>query len=104
MRRDLYEENRWLARNLYKAFNQARELSLARILDRQASRYFVPWLPDYASANRELLGKDYFPYGVEENRTCLETYLRWCTEQGITKRHLEPEDLFAIETGAAYRV
>lgn len=104
MRRALYERNSWIARNLYKAFCEARELSIARIMDRQASRYFVPWLPDYVDEVRPTLGGNYFPYGIEENRTCLEVYLRWCHEQGITRRHLKPEELFAQETGAAFRV
>ncbi len=85
MRREVDERNPWIARNLYKAFSEARELSLERIFDRQASRIFVPWLPDLAEDGRKLLGKTYFPYGIEENRTCLEVYLKWCFEQGITE-------------------
>ncbi|MFM1814583.1 MAG: hypothetical protein RLZ98_1278 [Pseudomonadota bacterium] len=104
MRREVYERNPWIARNLYKAFSEARARSLERIFDRQASRIFVPWLPDLAEDGRKLLGASYFPYGIEENRTCLEVYLKWCFEQGITKRRLAPEELFAKEIGAAYRV
>ena len=50
------------------------------------------------------LGKDYYPYGLEENRHTLEVYLRWCFEQGIAKRPLTPEELFAPETRTRFKV
>ncbi|MDH3242270.1 MAG: 4,5-dihydroxyphthalate decarboxylase [Alphaproteobacteria bacterium] len=104
MRRDVYEANPWLAQNLLKAFNQARDMSLARIFDRQTSRFMVPWFVDFAEAQKELLGADFFPYGLEENRKTLEVYLRWCHEQGIARRLLSPDELFAPETRTAFKV
>lgn len=104
MRRDVYEANPWLAQNLYKAFIEARERSLARIFDPQTSRFMVPWIVDYAAKQKAFLGKDYYPYGLEENRPTLEVYLGWCHEQGIAKRLLAPEELFAPETATRFRV
>lgn len=104
IRRPVYERNPWIAQNLYKAFHAARASSLARIFDRQASRLFIPWIADYAEETRKTLGKDFFPYGIEENRRTLEVYLKWCFEQGIARRQLKPEDLFAPETRTAFRV
>ncbi len=104
IRREVYEANRWLAQNVVKAFAQAREMSLARIFDRQTSRFMVPWFVDYAEQKKALLGKDYYPYGLEENRHTLEVYLRWCFEQGITKRELTPDELFAPETRTQFKV
>ncbi|MCZ6848781.1 MAG: 4,5-dihydroxyphthalate decarboxylase [Alphaproteobacteria bacterium] len=104
IRRDVYEANRWLAQNLLKAFTQAREMSLARIFDRQTSRFMVPWIVEYAEQKKAQLGKDYYPYGLEENRHTLEVYLRWCFEQGICKRPLTPDELFAPETRTRFKV
>ncbi len=104
IRRPVYERNPWIAQNLYKAFHAARTSSLARIFDRQASRLFVPWIAEYAEETRKVLGKDFFPYGIDENRRTLEVYLKWCFEQGIARRQLKPEDLFAPETRTAFRV
>lgn len=104
IRRDVYEANRWLAQNAYGAFIEARERSLARIFDRQTSRFMVPWIVDYAEEKRAQLGKDFYPYGLEENRHTLEVYLRWCFEQGISKRELTPDELFAPETKTKFRV
>lgn len=104
IRRDVYEANRWLAQNLIKAFTKARDMSLARIFDRQTSRFMVPWLVDYAEEQKALLGDQFFPYGLEENRGTLEVYLRWCFEQGIARRLLTPDELFAPETASAFKV
>jgi 4,5-dihydroxyphthalate decarboxylase len=104
LRRAVYAANPWIAQNLYKAFHAARTASLARIFDRQASRLFVPWIADYAEETRKVLGKDFFPYGIEENRRTLEVYLKWCVEQGIARRPMKPEELFAPETRTAFRV
>ncbi|MGE0627549.1 MAG: hypothetical protein AB7O43_06950 [Hyphomicrobiaceae bacterium] len=104
IRRPIYEANPWLARNLYKAFEEARQRSLARIFDRQASRFFVPWIADRAMEGLAAFKSDYFPYGIDQNRTCLEAFLKWCSEQGITRRRLKPEELFAQELGAAFKV
>ena len=104
IRRDVYEANRWLAQNAYGAFIEARERSLARIFDRQTSRFMVPWIVDYAEEKKAQLGKDFYPYGLEENRHTLEIYLRWCFEQGISKRELTPDELFATETKTRFRV
>lgn len=104
IRRQVYDRNPWIAQNLFKAFLEARERSLARILDRQASRLFVPWLADYVGGIRSEFGKDFFPYGIAENRTTLEAFLGWCADQGIARRRLKPEELFAPETSTRFHV
>jgi 4,5-dihydroxyphthalate decarboxylase len=44
------------------------------------------------------MGKDFWPYGVEPNRKTLETFIRYCCEQGISKRPMAVDELFAKET------
>jgi 4,5-dihydroxyphthalate decarboxylase len=41
------------------------------------------------------MGKDYWSYGVAENRHGLDTLARYAFEQGLTGRVLVVEDLFA---------
>ena len=54
-------------------------------------------------ARREL-GEDWWPYGFEPNRHVLETFLRYHHEQGLSKRRLKAEELFASETLVSFRV
>ena len=40
----------------------------------------------------------------EPNRAVLDTFLRYHHEQGLSKRRLQPEDLFAPETLASFKI
>jgi 4,5-dihydroxyphthalate decarboxylase len=67
IRREVYEANRWIARNLMDAFETAKNRSLERAADITASYYPIPWAADYAQASQAILGQDFWPYGFEEN-------------------------------------
>jgi 4,5-dihydroxyphthalate decarboxylase len=98
LRRDRYEEHPWLARALFKAFEQARRHALDRIDETATLKYMLPWLPDEVARTRGLLGDDYWPYGLAPNKAALGTFLRYSFEQGLALRRLAPADLFAQET------
>lgn len=98
LRRDIYEQNRWLARSLYDAFEEAKALCEQGIDETAAARYMLPWLHDEVARTRAVLGEDYWPYGLEKNLEVLRTFLRYSHAQGLAPRRLEPEDLFAPET------
>jgi len=107
MRRDAYEANRWVARNLLLAFEEARDRSVARILDVTASAIPVPWAVEYAERAGRSLGFEagsYWPYGIGPNRTTLEAFLQYAFEQGTCHRLLRPEEIFAEEALAQIRV
>jgi 4,5-dihydroxyphthalate decarboxylase len=98
LRRDVYERNRWLARSLYDALEQAKALCEQGMDETAAARYMLPWLHDEVARTRAVLGEDYWPYGLERNREVLATFLRYSYDQGLASRPLEPEELFAPET------
>ena len=100
IRRDLYEENRWIARSLMQAFTAAKAEAEKQYRTAETffgAPYMVPWLPALIEANRALMGSDPWAYGLEGNRATLETYLRYHAEQGLSKRRWAVEDLFAPE-------
>ena len=100
MRRQVLDRHPWAARNLYNAFGESKQRSVARLLDPAVSRYPLPWLPGYARRMTELMGGDPFPYGVQANRVTLDLLLRYASEQGIAHRRATPEEIFpaGIET------
>jgi 4,5-dihydroxyphthalate decarboxylase len=97
LRRDLYQQNRWLAGSLLKAFEAARRQAFDGLDETATVKYALPWLGDDAARTRALLGDDYWPYGLPANERVLETFLRYAKEQGLTSRQLNPADLFAPE-------
>jgi len=104
LRREAYERNRWIAMNLMQAFEAAKQRSLGRVAELAVSHVPIPWIADNALRWRSLAGEDPWPYGVEPNRATLEAYLRYAFEQGICRRRLAVEDLFAPETLSSYRI
>lgn len=92
MRKAILEKDPWIARNLYIAFDEAKQRTLNRI--RRGLDYPVPWLAEHAALLERKFGSDFFPYGIEENRTTLELFLRYAHEQGIAHKLVKPEDLF----------
>jgi len=99
IRRETYERDKWVALSLFHAFDAAKKRCVERIM-RPGSSVPVPWLFEEARRAAALIFPtgDYWPYGVEPNRTTLDAFLLYCHEQGVCKRRLTAEDLFAPET------
>jgi 4,5-dihydroxyphthalate decarboxylase len=104
IRRDVYEKNRWVAQSLYKAFTEAKARAYALYNQTAALPAMLPWLVSHTEEARKEMGDDWWPYGLEPNRKVLETFLRYHHEQGLSKRRLAPEELFAPETLKAFKV
>jgi 4,5-dihydroxyphthalate decarboxylase len=98
LRREAYERDRWIAMNLFKAFEDAKRASQARITEIGLSHIPMPWLAEHARRWREAAGEDFWPYGIEPNRQTLEAFVQYAFEQGVATRLLKIEELFAPET------
>ena len=104
LRREVHERDRWLAMNLFKAFDEARRRSLDRAADMAVSFFPLPWIADELRLARELFGADPWPYGIEANRTTLDAFLHYAFEQGVCRRLLTVETLFPPEVQATFRI
>lgn len=104
MRGDVFRENRWIAMNLLKAFTEAKDRAMFRVQEMTATRVPYAWCYEGAQKARKLFGDDFFPYGIEPNRTTLEAFLQYGFEQGVCQRKVEVEELFPKEVQAEFRV
>jgi 4,5-dihydroxyphthalate decarboxylase len=104
IRRDLYQKYRWIAQSLAKAFAQAQRKTYEYLNTSMANTTMLPWQSAHVEEARALFGEDWWPYGYAPNRHVLETFLRYHHEQGLSKRRLAPEELFAPETLESFRV
>lgn len=98
IRREVYEENRWIAMNLYQAFREAQRLCYAGLKETAALKGMLPWFNAHVEDTIAMMGEDFWPYGLEPNRDTLDTFLRYHHEQGLSPRRLEVEEMFAPET------
>jgi 4,5-dihydroxyphthalate decarboxylase len=98
IRRTLAEQQPWLAASLLKAFGEAKRVAEAELREINALKIGLPWVTSEMQATEQLMGSDYWPYGVEANRLALQTCARYVAEQGITAREIEVEEMFAPTT------
>jgi 4,5-dihydroxyphthalate decarboxylase len=99
IRREVYDANRWIAASLLDAFTRAKDLMYPELTEITALKVSLPWGVTEAEETIALMGKDFWPYGIAANRATLETFLRYSFEQGLAKKVLTPEEIFAPETG-----
>jgi 4,5-dihydroxyphthalate decarboxylase len=104
IRRELYEQHRWIAQSIAKAFFAARDEAYADLRQTAALKAMLPWLIAHLDEVSREMGDDFWPYGLDRNRETLSTFLRYAHEQGLAKDRLRPEDLFAPETLEAFRI
>lgn len=104
IRREVYEANRWIAQSLYKAFLEAQRRSYEDLRENVVLKTMLPWLNSNVDEARDLMGEDFWPYGVERTQTTLSTLLRYSREQGLTSSEMAPQDLFAPETLEAFKI
>ena len=95
--RELANEHPDLVKAVYLAFCTAK--------DRMQEQYvkgmtfnnmsiMLPWFSNLIDEDRALLGDDWWPYGIQRNRSAIDVVLRYHHEQGLTKRRLTIEDVF----------
>jgi 4,5-dihydroxyphthalate decarboxylase len=104
LRRDVYEKNRWLAGALYKAFVEAQRLTYKDLRNTASLQAMLPWASAEEETARKLMGDDYWSYGFAKNQHVLDTFTRYSYEQGLSKRKLDPAELFAPETLEAFKI
>lgn len=98
IRRDVYEQDRWIARSVLKAFQAAKDVASAHLTETAALGSMLPWSYQEAQETTALMGSDFWAYGLEQNYATLETLIRYSVDQGLAGRYRAPEELFAPET------
>ncbi len=94
MRKAVFESHPWIATSLYRAFVEARDMATEALYDTDALVSTLPWLIDHVEESRRILGRDYWPYGLESNRPTLQALCRYVHEQGLAPRLVTPDELF----------
>lgn len=98
IKRHIYEKHPWVAQSLYDALcksKQAAPLS-AMALDGHL-KYSLPFLHAYVEETLDVFSEDPWVYGVRKNRLEIETLMRLCREQGLTKTDMKLEDAFIAD-------
>jgi 4,5-dihydroxyphthalate decarboxylase len=104
IRRALVEQHPWLPAAVMKAFEQSKALALEALADTSATKVTLPFVEESLQAARDLMGQDFWAYGLEPNRKTLETFLRHHHSENLSQRLVTPEEMFHPSTHEAFTI
>jgi 4,5-dihydroxyphthalate decarboxylase len=104
IRRTLVEKHPWLPAAVLKAFEQAKTKCLEELEDTATSKCTLPFVDEQLKAARELMGNDFWSYGLAPNRKVLETFLRHHHSEGLSPRLVTPEEMFHPSTHESFTI
>lgn len=92
---DLLEEHPWLGQAVYDAYVEAKQISYDQMNKLGWAADMLPWYVQELEATKQLMGEDFFSYGLnEQNNKTLETLFRYSHEQGLANKELTVDELF----------
>jgi 4,5-dihydroxyphthalate decarboxylase len=104
IRRTLVEQHPWLPAAVLKAFEQSKTKCLEELEDTATAKCTLPFVEEQLKAARELMGHDFWSYGLAPNRKVLETFLRHHHAQGLSSRQVTPEEMFYPSTHESFTI
>ena len=104
IRKSLVEKHAWLPAAVMKAFEASKRIALEKLTDTSATKVTLPFVEENLRRARQLMGEDFFSYGLAPNRHVFEWFLRHHHAQGLSPRLLTPEELFHPSTLEAHKV
>jgi 4,5-dihydroxyphthalate decarboxylase len=94
IRRTLVDKHPFLPVAVFKAFEQSKAVAMAALSDTSATKVTLPFIEERLKEARDLMGDDFWAYGVEPNRKTLESFLHHHHAQGLSPRVMMVEELF----------
>ena len=98
IRTDAIKANPGLPKAVFEMYSKAKQQAYTNLESTTVLKTTLPWVNPEFEDTRKLMGKNYWPYGIEANRKELESVMRYTHEQGLVKRRLEFEELFHPST------
>jgi len=98
IQREIAEQDPELCLRVCDAFEASRRYAVERTSESQAPFTSLPWAPNEAERSRQVLGDNYWTYGVNANRPALESLCQYSFTQGISARPVTVDELFAAAT------
>jgi 4,5-dihydroxyphthalate decarboxylase len=94
IQRPIYDQHPWIAQSLYDAFTEAKRQAMEKLYETNALAVMAPFIVFDIERTRELMGLDYWPFGIDPNRKSVSTFVRYLREQEIIARNIDISELF----------
>jgi 4,5-dihydroxyphthalate decarboxylase len=97
IRKNLVEQYPWLPKAVFEGYSASKAMAFAEMRQKWFLRT-LPWFAQELESTEALMGRNFFPYGIEANRKSLEALFRYSHDQGLASRELKIEELFEPST------
>ena len=104
IRKEIAAAHPWLPGAVFKAFNASKSAALELLADTSATKVTLPFVEEQLKAAKDLMGEDYWSYGVQANRNTLQAFLKHHHAQGLSSRLVEVDELFHPSTYETYSI
>jgi 4,5-dihydroxyphthalate decarboxylase len=94
IRADVAKENPWLPAAVFQMYSEAKQVAYDNLATTTVLKTSLPWAMDEYEETVQLMGDDYWRYGIEANRKELELIMRYTFEQGLVKEQGNFQDMF----------
>lgn len=98
VRNSAIEQNPDLPMAAYRMYTKAKEIAYADLETTTSLKVSLPWVTNEFEETQQLMGKDYWRYGIKANEKELEHVMRYTYEQGLVKRQADYRDMFHPST------
>ena len=96
VKKEILDSDPWVATSLYEAFVASRQ-AYNEFME-QPHRLSFAWARSYLEEERKFFGKDPFYQGFRENHHDVQNLIKFAGQQGMLRRQLTVEELFAENT------
>lgn len=95
IKKELVQQNSEIIPAVFTAYSQSKQAAYDYLAGLAFIKDILPWVAHEFEETKKLMGENYFAYGVEANRRSLEALFKYSYEQGLARKHLTIEELFA---------
>jgi 4,5-dihydroxyphthalate decarboxylase len=88
----------WLPRAVFEAYSKAKQIDYEFMQNWGWVMDSLPWYGQELNETRELMGDNFYPYGLNASASSYETAFRYVYEQGLSRRRVGLEEMFEKST------
>jgi 4,5-dihydroxyphthalate decarboxylase len=98
VRNDVVRKDPTLPMAVYDMYDEAKRQAYKELETTTSLRVTLPWVTQEYEQTRNLMGEDYWPYGISQNAKELDLLTRYVHEQGLTSKRVDVRSMFHPST------
>ena len=94
IKKSTVKKHPWLVEAVFQAYSHSKQKAYEYMAKAAWFKDSLPWFGQEFQETRELMGDNYYSYGIKANRKVLEALFRYSHQQGLCSRELTLDELF----------